>query len=33
MKYKRLALEEREQIHVLVNQAKTNNEIAKILDF
>ena len=29
MKYKRLSLEEREQIHALVNQGKTNREIAK----
>jgi IS30 family transposase len=31
MKYKRLSLEEREQIHALVNQGKTNREIAAAL--
>jgi IS30 family transposase len=31
MKYKRLSLEEREQIHALINQGKTNREIATIL--
>ena len=28
MKYKRLTIEEREQIHALVNQGKSNREIA-----
>lgn len=31
MKYKRLTLEEREQIHALVNQGKTNREISRAL--
>jgi IS30 family transposase len=32
MKYKRLTLEEREKIHALVNQGKTNREISSILN-
>jgi transposase, IS30 family len=32
MKYKRLTLEEREKIHALVNQGKTNREIASVLN-
>mgnify|MGYP002633389915 CR=1 FL=1 len=32
MKYKRLSLEEREQIHALINQGKTNREVATVLN-
>jgi IS30 family transposase len=32
MKYKRLTIEEREQIHALVNQGKTNREISSVLN-
>ena len=32
MKYKRLTLEEREKIHALVNQGKTNREISLVLN-
>jgi IS30 family transposase len=32
MKYKRLTLEEREKIHALVNQGKTNQEISLVLN-
>jgi len=32
MRYKRLSLEERESIHALVNQGKTNREIARALN-
>ncbi|NDB35853.1 MAG: helix-turn-helix domain-containing protein [Flavobacteriia bacterium] len=31
-KYKRLTIEERERIHALVNQGKTNREISSDLD-